>query len=103
MPKGGSFLWKQNGLHPVVTDVPDGYRFCCRYLCMKVSSGVSLTLRLSLFSVSLNFEDRQHFMPGHIRLPGILYAFRNSAVRLGVKSRFCIMDVGTSDTILVSL
>lgn len=48
------------------------YRFCCCCLCMKVSQGTSLILRFSPYSVSLSLGDRQ-LMPGHIRLPRILF------------------------------
>ena len=45
--------------------------FCCCCLYIKVSFSVSLILGFSPFSVSFNFDDRQHSTTGHIRLPKV--------------------------------
>ena len=66
----GQFFWqKQNGLCIYVPQCSQILLLFCLYI--QVSFSVSLILGFSPFTVSFNFDDRQHSTTGHIRLPKV--------------------------------
>lgn len=82
MGGGVSFLKKQNGLHPY-------NRFC-----IPVSLGIFLNLRFSSFGMSLNCDNRQHFILDVSDFQEFYINSRiiKSVLSLGSRSGFSIRD-----------